>query len=49
MTLLSTLLIILLKSGWGDAVNLQVAGKLLVEAVLAVISFLVSKYWVFRD
>jgi putative flippase GtrA len=49
MTLLSTLLIMLLKHGWGDAVKLQLAGKLLVEALLAVISFLVSKYWVFRD
>lgn len=49
VTVLSTTLIMLLKQGWGEAVEIQVAGKLLVEAVLAVISFLVSKYWVFRD
>lgn len=49
MTLLSTSLILLLKQQWGTAVEIQVAGKLLVEAVLAIISFLLSKYWVFRD
>lgn len=49
MTILSTTLIVLLKHWWGDAVEIQVAGKLAVEALLAVLSFLLSKYWVFRD
>ncbi|HET6565891.1 MAG TPA: GtrA family protein [Xanthomonadales bacterium] len=49
MTALSTGLILLIKQLWGTAVEIQVMGKLLVEAVLAVASFLASKYWVFRD
>lgn len=49
MTVLSTSLIVLIKHAFGTSFEIQVAGKLLVEAVLAVASFLASKYWVFRN
>lgn len=49
MTLLSSALLVLVKQGWGDLLEVQVKAKLLIEALLAIISFLLSKYWVFRD
>lgn len=49
MTFISTGLIMAVSHYWGAEWSIQVAGKLLIEAVLAVISFLISKYWVFRN
>ncbi len=49
LTLLSTVLLVLVRQGWGNQLEFQVTAKLLVEALLAVISFLASKYWVFRN
>lgn len=49
MTFISTSLILAVTHNWGAELGTQVAGKLVVEAVLAVISFLISKYWVFRN
>lgn len=49
MTIISTGLILAIANFWGAELSIQVAGKLIVEAVLAVISFLISKYWVFRN
>lgn len=49
MTLLSSALIILLESAWGSDNSSRIAAKLLVEALLAVISYLVSRFWVFRN
>ncbi len=48
MTMASTGLLLAVSHFWGEAMQTQVAGKLAIEAVLAVISFLISKYWVFR-
>jgi putative flippase GtrA len=49
MTVISTGLMILLSRVWGSELDVLVVGKLIVEAVLAVISFLISKFWVYRD
>lgn len=49
MTAISTGLMLLLEMAWGDENHLRIAAKLLVEAVLAVVSYLVSRYWVFRN
>lgn len=49
MTALSSTLLVLVKQGWGAQLETQVVAKLMVEALLAVSSFLLSKYWVFRD
>jgi len=48
LTCASTGLMLLVSRYVGTEVNVQIAGKLMVEAVLAVISFVISKYWVFR-
>ena len=49
MTVISTGVMILLSYVWGTELDVLVAGKLIVEAVLAIISFLISKFWVYRD
>jgi putative flippase GtrA len=49
MTLLSSLAVLWLEVAWGDDNTRRIAAKLLVEAVLAVASFLVSRFWVFRS
>jgi putative flippase GtrA len=49
LTALSTGLMLLVSHFWGADIRTQVASKLMVEAVLAVLSFLFSKYWVFRQ
>ena len=48
MTAISTLSVMLLESYWGAETDVRIAAKLLVEAVLAIISYLVSRFWVFR-
>ena len=48
MTLLSTVSLMLLKSWNGGEWGQQIIHKLSVEAILAILSFLASKYWVFR-
>lgn len=49
MTLLSSLAVLALEVVWGGDNLRRIAAKLLVEAVLAVASFLVSRFWVFRN
>jgi putative flippase GtrA len=49
MTVLSTGLILLLENVAGDNDSQRIIYKLAVEAVLAVISYFLSKNWVFRD
>ncbi|MFC1690193.1 GtrA family protein [Pseudomonadota bacterium] len=49
MTLVSTASVLMLESTWGDDDSHRIAAKLLVEAVLAVVSYLVSRFWVFRN
>ena len=49
MTAISTALMLAISRAWDADLTTQVISKLLVEAVLAVVSFLFSKYWVFRD
>jgi putative flippase GtrA len=48
LTAVSTGLMLAISACCGTELGVQVAGKLLVEAVLAVISFVASKFWVFR-
>jgi putative flippase GtrA len=48
MTLISTLAVLWLERVWGNDNTSRIIAKLLVEAVLAVASFLVSRFWVFR-
>ena len=48
-TLLSTLAILALEAVWGADTGRRIAAKLIVEAVLAVTSFLVSRGWVYRN
>ena len=49
MTVLSTGLILLLENVVGDNDKQRIIYKLAVEAVLAVISFFLSRNWVFRN
>lgn len=49
LTVISTTAIVVLESLAGGGVDRKVLYKLVVEGVLAVISFLVSKYWVYRN
>jgi len=49
MTLISTLVILWLEAVYGSDNTIRIAAKLLVEALLAVASFLVSRFWVFRS
>lgn len=49
MTALSTLAVLWLESQWGDDNTSRIIAKLLVEAVLAVASFLTARFWVFRS
>lgn len=49
MTVLSTLAVLWLESQWGDDNTSRIIAKLLVEAVLAVASFLTARFWVFRS
>jgi len=49
MTLISTLAVLWLEIWWGDDNTSRIIAKLLVEAVLAGASFLVSRFWVFRN
>lgn len=49
MTLISTLAVLGLEVVWGSDNTSRIAAKLLVEALLAVASFLVSRFWVFRS
>jgi len=48
MTLISTLAVLWLEEVWGDDNMSRIMAKLMVEALLAVASFLVSRFWVFR-
>lgn len=48
MTLISTLAILWLEAAWGDDNTSRIIAKMLVEAVLAAASFLVSRFWVFK-
>jgi putative flippase GtrA len=48
-TAISTALMLAISMAWETDLTSQVISKLLVEAALAVTSFLLSKYWVFRD
>ena len=47
MTLISSVAVLWLQAVWGGDTTSRVIAKLCVEAVLAVASFLVSRYWVF--
>jgi len=49
MTLISTLAILWLENSWGDDNRQRIIAKMAVEAVLAAASFLVSRFWVFRN
>jgi len=49
MTVASTAAMLWAEVSWGDETSRRIIAKLLVEAVLAVISYLVSRYWVFRN
>ena len=49
MTLISTLAVLWLETVWGSDNTSRIAAKLLVEALLAFASFLVSRFWVFRN
>jgi putative flippase GtrA len=48
LTAASTVLILALSRSFGEEVGERIVYKLAVEAVLAVISFLASRYWVYR-
>jgi putative flippase GtrA len=48
LTLLSTLAVLALEALWGADTGQRIMAKLLVEAVLAVASFLLSRFWVYR-
>ena len=49
MTLISTLVVLALERLWGDDNTSRIIAKMLVEALLAVASFLVSRLWVFKS
>lgn len=49
MTLISTLAVLWLEAVWGSDNLSRIIAKLLVEALLAVASFLVSRFWVFKS
>lgn len=49
MTLISTAAVYTLGVLWGSDNTSRIIAKLVVEAVLAVISFLISRFWVFRS
>lgn len=49
LTVVSTLAVLWLESVWGSDSTHRIMAKLAVEAVLAVISFLLSRFWVFRS
>ena len=49
MTLISTLAILWLETVLGNDNTSRIIAKLLVEALLAIASFLVSRFWVFRS
>ena len=49
MTVVSTLSMLWLQSVWGSDSAHRIMAKLMVEAVLAVVSFLLSRHWVFRN
>jgi putative flippase GtrA len=49
MTLLSSLAVLGLEAAWGADTARRIAAKILVEAVLAVGSFLISRFWVYRS
>jgi putative flippase GtrA len=49
MTVVSSLAVLGLESILGDEELERILAKVIVEAVLAVISFLVSRYWVYRS
>ncbi len=49
LTAISTGLMLAVSHTWAGDFNIQIIAKLLVEAALAIVSFLFSKYWVFRD
>lgn len=48
MTLISSLAVLWLQAVWGNDTTSRIIAKMGVEALLAVASFLVSRYWVFR-
>jgi putative flippase GtrA len=48
MTLISSLAVLWLQAIWGDDNTRRIIAKLMVEALLAVASYLVSRFWVFR-
>lgn len=49
LTIVSTVAIRGLESTWGSDDLSRIMAKLAVEAVLAVLSFVVSRFWVFRN
>ncbi|MGK2924810.1 MAG: GtrA family protein [Lysobacterales bacterium] len=49
LTLLSSLALLGLEEAWGADPTRRIAAKLLVEAVLAGVSFLASRFWVYRS
>lgn len=49
LTVVSTLAVLWLESVWGSDSTHRIMAKLAVEAVLAVVSFLLSRFWVFRN
>jgi putative flippase GtrA len=49
LTLLSSLALLGLEAAWGADPPRRIAAKLLVEAVLAGVSFLASRFWVYRN
>ena len=49
LTVVSTLAVLWLESVWGSDSAHRIMAKLAVEAVLAVASFLLSRFWVFRN
>jgi putative flippase GtrA len=48
MTLISSLAVLWLQVVWGDDNTSRIIAKLMVEALLAVASYLASRFWVFR-
>ena len=49
MTAVSTLAVLWLEAAWGGDNTRRIIAKMAVEAVLAVASFLASRFWVFRN
>jgi len=49
LTVVSTLSVLWLESVWGSDSTHRIMAKLAVEAVLAVVSFVLSRWWVFRN